>query len=102
MFVAGGVNFPLVFLLTKMVELLREAAKKVFFRGLATKRGRGKGRATRKNLCYLFCLGIDYIGSSHKSDFFPPKNTIFLHACATCSELPSNVSIMYETFRIKY
>ena len=29
------------------------------------------------------------IESSHKSIFFSPKRPIFLHLCATCSELPS-------------
>ena len=34
---------------------------------------------------------FDYIESSHKSDSFPPSIPIFLNACATCSELPSNI-----------
>ena len=29
-----------------------------------------------------------------KHIFFSPKRPIFLHACATCSELPSNISYM--------
>ena len=41
---------------------------------------------------------FDKIESSHKSHIFYPKGPIFLHACATCSQLPSNLStiIVYE------
>ena len=35
---------------------------------------------------------IQWFESSHESDFFHPKRLIFLQACATCSELPSNIS----------
>ena len=37
---------------------------------------------------------FDYIGSSRESDFFSPTRPIFLHACATYSKLPSNISTM--------
>ena len=37
---------------------------------------------------------FDKIESGQKSDFFAPIRPIFLHACATCSELPSNISSM--------
>ena len=37
------------------------------------------------------------VESSHKSDFFfSPKRPIVLHACATVSELPSNISTMVQ------
>ena len=32
--------------------------------------------------------------SSHKSDFFLSENIFFPDVCATCSELPSNISTM--------
>ena len=43
------------------------------------------------NLLYLIYLRhLIASGSGHKSDFFcSPKKPILLHACATCSELPS-------------
>ena len=41
---------------------------------------------------------IDYIKSCHKTDFSPPKCPIFLHACATCSELPTNTNTMVTWF----
>ena len=41
-------------------------------------------------------LGPKY-ESGHKSDFLPPKIPIFLHACATCSELPSAVPCLHLT-----
>ena len=41
---------------------------------------------------------FDYLESHYKSDFFSQKRPIFFHACATCSELPSNISTMYLTF----
>ena len=39
------------------------------------------------NLCYSRCLRHL---KSHKSNFFSPKSTIFLHVLATCSKLPYN------------
>ena len=44
------------------------------------------------NLCYLICLR-HYRGQS-QIGFSSPKGPIILHACATCSELPSNISTM--------
>ena len=35
------------------------------------------------------------IESSHKSDFFQ-KKTLFIHTCATCFELHSNISIIIQ------
>ena len=37
---------------------------------------------------------FDQIERSHRSDFFSPKRPILRHACATCSELPSNIGTM--------
>ena len=45
----------------------------------------------RSNLCYLICLR-HLIRSRAVTDLFSPKRSIFLHACATRSELPSNIS----------
>ena len=39
-------------------------------------------------------MAFDKIESGHKSDVFSPKRPVFLHACATYSELPSNISTM--------
>ena len=47
-------------------------------------------------MIYLF-KAFDQIEKSHKLDFFPPKKkSIFLYACATCSDLPSNRSNMIK------
>ena len=54
-----------------------------------------QNRCTLKKI-YLFFYpynAFDLNESSHKTD----KRTIFLHDCATCSELPSNISIMVLT-----
>ena len=55
-----------------------------------------RNKCARKNLCLLFDLlqAFNYIESSHKSKIFSTKGPIFLHAYATCSELPSNISTM--------
>ena len=37
---------------------------------------------------------FDKIESSHKSFFFSEKTYNYLHACATCSDLSSNISTM--------
>ena len=46
-----------------------------------------------KEQSLLFALfnASDKIESSHKSNFLPQKRLFY--ACATCSELPSNISI---------
>ena len=36
---------------------------------------------------------IDLIDSSH--NFFSPKKPIFHHVCATCSQLPTNISTIF-------
>ena len=43
---------------------------------------------------------FDNIDSSHKSDIFALKKPILLHACATCSELPSNIVTMELTYQL--
>ena len=40
------------------------------------------------------------IKSSYKSVLFPEKTYIFLHTCATCFKIPSNISTMTEYYRI--
>ena len=42
------------------------------------------------------CKAFVKIERSGKSDFFLSEQTFFLHACTTCSELPSNISTMAE------
>ena len=60
----------------------------------------GKEHVTQKeprmsNLCYLICLRHLIRSRADKNRiFFAPIRPIFLHACATCSELPSNISSM--------
>ena len=51
-----------------------------------------RNRCAHKDLS-MFDLfkALELIESNHKSFFFF-KNTFFLHTCATCSELPSNIS----------
>ena len=54
----------------------------------------------KSNLCYLICLR-HLIGSSavlNRGFFFSEKKTIFLHACATCSEIPSNIVTIVVQF----
>ena len=51
------------------------------------------GAHIRSNLCFLMFKAFDVIKGSDKSYFFTMK-ALSLHACATCSELPSNISIM--------
>ena len=60
-------------------------------------------RCTRKekSLRYDLFKAFDYIKISHKSDFFSPKRHIFLNTCATCSELPFNISTMrWDSYNI--
>ena len=45
-------------------------------------------------LCFDLFKAFDYFESSHKLDLVSPKLPIFLHACATCSGVPSNISTM--------
>ena len=54
-----------------------------------------KKRRERKDKFLLFDLfkASEQIESSHKLEFFT-KKPILLHACATCSELPSYISTM--------
>ena len=45
---------------------------------------------------YFKCIPCKVDEQSHIGyrPFLPKKNTIFLHTCAACSELPSNTSTM--------
>ena len=54
-----------------------------------------RGAHVRRNICYLTCTRhlITSRAVSQIGDFYP-KRPIFLHACATCNELPSNISNM--------
>ena len=57
----------------------------------------GKDQSLLFDLLKAFAL----IESSHKSDLIPPKRPIFLPACAKCSELPSYISTMGRTGKVK-
>ena len=46
------------------------------------------GVSARSNLCYLIC--VRHLNRSREN--FSPKRPVFLHACGTYSELPSNIS----------
>ena len=46
----------------------------------------------RSNLCYL--IWLRHLLRTVTNRIFSPNKLIFLHACATCSELPSNISTM--------
>ena len=51
------------------------------------------------NLCNLICLRHLFRSRRHKTDGFSSKKRLFLvHACATCSEFPSNISTNTPTF----
>ena len=51
------------------------------------------GARVRSNLCYLICLGHLVRSRAFTNLFFLlRKDIVFLHACAICSELPSNMS----------
>ena len=54
-----------------------------------------KDRSAGKNQSLLFNLFKAFFWNeiSHKSDVFSPKRPIFLHACAVCSELPTDIDI---------
>ena len=46
------------------------------------------------NQAFRFVEGIWLHRKSHQIGYFYPKRPIFPHACATCNELPSNLSTM--------
>ena len=48
-----------------------------------------------RNLCYLICLRHLIRSRAVTTKKFSLKRPIFLNACATCSELPSNISKMF-------
>ena len=50
------------------------------------------GAHVGSNLCYLFCLRHSVRSRAGTNRILNPKMPIFLLACATCSELPSNIS----------
>ena len=52
------------------------------------------GAQVRSNLYYLICLRRLNSSGQSQIGFFSLKRPIFLHACTTCSELPSNISTM--------
>ena len=53
------------------------------------------GAHVRGNPCYLICVGIRLNREKAQLGFFSsPRRFIFLHACVTCSELPSNINTM--------
>ena len=57
-------------------------------------------RCARKKQFLLFNLfeAYDQIESSHESELFCPKRSIFFHACVASSELPSNTSSMITPY----
>ena len=52
----------------------------------------------RGNLCFDLSKALDR-EPSHIG-FISPKRPRFLHVCATCSELPSNISTMYGIVKL--
>ena len=59
------------------------------------------GAHFRSILCYLICLRhLIWSRAVTNRGFFSPKSPIFLHAWATCSNLPSNTSVMCNTNRV--
>ena len=46
------------------------------------------------NYCYLIYLRCSVRSRSVTNRIYSPKRPIFLHECAKCSELPSNISDM--------
>ena len=55
------------------------------------------GAQVRSHLCYLIRLMRSREVTNRE---FYPKWLFFVHACATCSELPSNISIMDQNHKI--
>ena len=55
------------------------------------------GSCIRSNLCYLICYGHLIRSRAVTNRISFQKRPIFVHAFATCSELPSNQSTMLET-----
>ena len=57
------------------------------------------GAHVSSEIGYLICLRHFFldIESSHKSEFFYSKNLLFCYTCATCYDLPSNISTMIYT-----
>ena len=52
------------------------------------------GAYVRVNICYLICLLQLLRASTVTNRIFSPKRPIILYACATCYELPSDISII--------
>ena len=52
------------------------------------------GEHSRSNLCYSICLRRLSTSRTITSRIFTSENAYFLVACATCSELPSNIGTM--------
>ena len=52
------------------------------------------GAHVKRNLCYSTCLRHLISSRVATNRIFYPKRHILLHACATCNELPSNISTM--------
>ena len=60
------------------------------------------GAQVKSNLCYLTCLRrfIRSRAVTNRIIFFSPKIPIFLHACASCYDLPSNINTMNTIFSL--
>ena len=52
------------------------------------------GAHVKRNLCCSTCLRHLISSTAAQIGYFYPKRHIFLHGCATCYELPSNISTM--------
>ena len=52
------------------------------------------GAHAMSNVCYFICLRHLITSRAVTNRIFSPKRPIFLRGCATCSELPSNISSM--------
>ena len=47
-----------------------------------------------QSLLFDMFKAFDLIERRHELDYFFQKRLVFLHACATCSEIPTNISTM--------
>ena len=62
-----------------------------------------QSRCAREDQSLLFdlCKAFDGTESSHKLDFILLQKTFFLHTCAACHKLPSNIKTLAETILAK-
>ena len=53
-----------------------------------------RGAHVRRNICYSTSSRYLITSRAVTNRVFLPEKTHFLHACATCNEIPSNISTM--------